>query len=238
MPHCWLLAGSSDHDRVGLLCLVCLQPCSQPATRHLMPCTRLSGASQAWGTLCNLCFDSTKTTHRNPDWDWGKSSPDLGNLSHCGSSSEPSNIETSQRSLSQQHIPVFPTLPTAHRALQGINLAGVGLDLVPILQHLLFCLPQRIVVLVRCLRQVIHLRRDQGQRAQPLGWLGFIMPGAAWSPPPLTPWTCTTPPPQRCSWQRCSRTERGCLAVRLSDRAWRCPSLPGCAAPAAEPAAP
>lgn len=105
----------------------------------------------------------------------------------------------------------------------------------PVLQHLLFRLPQRVVVLVSCLRQVRHLGRDWGQRAWPLG---PTAPGPAWETPPTAPWTCTTPQPQRCSWQQCSRTEHGCPAGQPSGQAWRCPSPPGCAAPAAEPAAP
>lgn len=149
-----------------------------------------------------------------------------------------------QRSLSSpeqqvlaERLRVSPTLPMAHRALESINLAGVGLDLVPVLQHLLFRLPQRVIVLVGRLCQVRHLGRGKGQLAQPLRHPGPTAPGPAQSLLPTAPWTCTTPQPQQCSWQRCSRTGLGCPAVQPSGRAWRCPSPPGCAAPAAEPAA-
>lgn len=41
-----------------------------------------------------------------------------------------------------------------HGALEGINLAGVGLNLVSVLHHLLLGLAQRIVVLIGRLGQV------------------------------------------------------------------------------------
>ena len=49
LPYWWLLAGSCDRDHAGAgqLCPVCLQPPSQPATRHPEPCARLPGASQS-----------------------------------------------------------------------------------------------------------------------------------------------------------------------------------------------
>ena len=49
-----------------------------------------------------------------------------------------------------------------HSALEGIDLASVGLDLVAVLHHLLFSLAQRIIVLVGCLGQVRHLRAKRG----------------------------------------------------------------------------
>lgn len=39
----------------------------------------------------------------------------------------------------------------------GVNLAGVGLDLVAVLHHLLLGLAQSVIVLVGCLGQVGHL---------------------------------------------------------------------------------
>lgn len=49
LPHWQLLAGSCDrgHGGAGLLCPVCLQPPSQPATRHPEPCARLPAASRS-----------------------------------------------------------------------------------------------------------------------------------------------------------------------------------------------
>lgn len=49
-----------------------------------------------------------------------------------------------------------------HGALEGIDLAGVGLDLVSVLHHLLLGLAQRIVVLIGCLGQVRNLRAEKG----------------------------------------------------------------------------
>ena len=49
-----------------------------------------------------------------------------------------------------------------HSALEGIDLAGVGLDLVSVLHHLLLGLAQRVIVLVGCLGQVRHLRAERG----------------------------------------------------------------------------
>lgn len=51
-----------------------------------------------------------------------------------------------------------------HGALEGIDFAGVGLDLVSVLHHLLLGLAQRIVILVGCLGQVGHLRVGRGMR--------------------------------------------------------------------------
>ena len=45
-----------------------------------------------------------------------------------------------------------------HGALEGVDLAGVGLDLVAVLHHLLLGLAQRVIVLIGCLGQVGHLR--------------------------------------------------------------------------------
>lgn len=229
---------------------VCNQPPSQPATRHPKPCARLPGAKQAGApsAICALTPGLCQNTCRSPDshWErhWGMSPPtaatqragrrELGRVPQPRDVPEVPKQPWSSRSL-QGSWGVSLTWLLAHRALEGIDLAGVGLDLVPVLQHLLFCLPQRVIVLVSCLRQVRHLGRDRGQQT----WsLGPNAPGPAWGTPPTAPWTCTTPQPRRCSWRRCSRTEHGCPAAQPSGQAWRCPSPPGCAAPAAEPATP
>lgn len=47
-----------------------------------------------------------------------------------------------------------------HSALERVDLAGVGLDLVPVLHALLLGLTQCIVVLVHSLVQIGHLRRE------------------------------------------------------------------------------
>lgn len=105
---------------------------------------------------------------------WGTRTP-------CGSNSEsweePPTPEMSLSSLGAaglcREAGDFSMLPLAHRALEGINLAGVGLDLVPVLQHLLFGLPQCIVVFVGRLRQVRHLGTEH---------LGSVGMAPRWSP--------------------------------------------------------
>lgn len=49
-----------------------------------------------------------------------------------------------------------------HCALEGIDFAGVGLDLVSVFHHLLLGLAQCIAVLVGRLGQVGHLRAERG----------------------------------------------------------------------------
>ena len=48
-----------------------------------------------------------------------------------------------------------------HGALEGVDLTGVGLDLVAVLHHLLLGLAQSVIVLVGCLGQVRHLRAER-----------------------------------------------------------------------------
>lgn len=47
-----------------------------------------------------------------------------------------------------------------HSSLEGVDLTGVGLDLVPVLHALLLGLTQCIIVLIHSLVQVRHLRRE------------------------------------------------------------------------------
>lgn len=56
-----------------------------------------------------------------------------------------------------------------HSALERIDLAGVGLDLVSILHHLLLGLAQCVIVLVGCLGQVGHLRAEKGPEMMQVG---------------------------------------------------------------------
>lgn len=49
-----------------------------------------------------------------------------------------------------------------HSALEGIDLAGVGLDLVSVLHHLLLGLAQCVIILVGGLGQVRHLKAERG----------------------------------------------------------------------------
>lgn len=104
-----------------------------------------------------------------------------------------------------------------HSALEGIDLAGVGLDLVSVLHHLLLGLAQCIIILVGGLGQVRHLKAERGpemmqaevgkgawrswltllwmepQKATPnLGLRGREVPGRL-------PLTCTIPQLLRCS---------------------------------------
>lgn len=91
-----------------------------------------------------------------------------------------------------------------HSALERVDLAGVGLDLVSELHGLLPGLLQGLVVLTHRLVQVRHL---EGQRSKVRNYrnecdynLNSKLVGR------LSPSTCTSPRPRKCSWQRCPHT--------------------------------
>lgn len=64
-----------------------------------------------------------------------------------------------------------------HSALEGIDLTGVGLDLVSVLHHLLLGLAQCVIVLVCCLGQVRHLKAQRDPEMMQVG-----VDKGAWSP--------------------------------------------------------